>query len=237
MAKENSVHLLGDICEILNEDRTRIKLRIKKMGSNDAKFVYPIVELTDETEHLKKDICIGKKLLVHGYVKTYKSMETYECEHCHSKNTFEVYKTCICAQFALILSSADEDDYTNSVVLLGRVSREPAFKYIASRFSPVANTKYQLAVEINKNTTYFPWVTTFSTNAENNIDRLKVSSQILVNGQIQTRQIEKRCYCDSCLGKNDPIHEITEIAGMKTEYLRNCLPPCDFIPDNHKEIS
>lgn len=236
MAKENSVHLLGDIYGILNEEKTRIKLKIKKMGRNDNKFVYPVIELTDETEHLKKDICIGKRLLVHGYVKTYKSMVTYECGHCHSKNTIEIFKTCICAEFGLILSGYG-DEYTNSAVLLGRVFREPVFKYIENQPSPLSNTKYQLAVEINKNTAYFPWVTTFGAAACNNIDRLKVSSQVLVNGQIQTRHIQKISYCENCLKENLLANEITEIAGMKTEYLRNCLPSYDISCGNFKEIS
>lgn len=57
MAMQNTVQLLGNITEILNENK-----------KNDTKFVYPVIKLSKETEYLKNTLEIGKTILLEGKI-------------------------------------------------------------------------------------------------------------------------------------------------------------------------
>lgn len=221
MAKKNIVLLMGFINEILNKEGTLFTLQIRK---NDNKFVFPIIELTDDTYGIKDDIEVGNLISIVGKVKTTQKELKYPCPNCSEHITNKYIFTTITADKAFLLSSSTNEPFINKVVLLGTVCKEKEFKYIKGTRSPVGNTKYQMGVNRREpDKSDYPWITTFAKQAEEDAKRLNVGSQILVDGTINTRINQKDCTCAYC-GESITIQEPhTEILGITVEYLNNCL--------------
>lgn len=121
-----------------------------------------------------------------------------------------------------VVNSSIEDCYINKVMLLGTVCKELDFKYIESTYSKVANMKYQIAVNGKEvNTSNYPWVSTFARQAQEDKKRIQVGSQIMVEGELITRYVNKEypCKCGEIIKSSN---RQTEVSGTAVEYLNNC---------------
>lgn len=219
MAKKNVVHLMGIIEEIMTEDKSLISLKIRK---NANKFVYPLIEIDDE--EVKNKIEVGKIICVEGKVTTTPKEMVYKCPNCGGEVHNKFIFTTITAKKIVVIESAEQEPYINSVILLGTVCKEKEFKYIKGTKSPVGNTKYQIAVNRREpSSTDYPWISTFAKQAEEDANRIDVGSQILVDGVINTRLNTKQCVCEKCEEIIEVREHHTEILGSTVEYLNNCL--------------
>lgn len=221
MAKKNIVHLVGFVNEIISEDKTMFSLQIRK---NENKYIYPIIELSNETYAVKDKIEVGSIVCIEGKVTTAPKEMKYPCPSCEREIHNKYIFTTISASKVLVMHPATEEPFLNKVILLGTVCKEKEFKYIRGTKSPVANTKYQIAVNRKEpNSTDYPWVSTFARQAEEDAKRIDIGSQILVDGVINTRMNTKECACTNCGGVIEVKEPHTEVLGTTIEYLNNCI--------------
>lgn len=225
MAKKNKVVLMGFIDEIVSQEPFLFTVKIRK---NPRRFVYPIVELSEETMALKDKIKPGILVVVEGKVTTEKREEKYDCPNpsCPGKIIDRYIFTKVTAYSIKFVKEMEKnsDVFVNQVFLLGVVCREKDFRYIEGTKSPLGNTKYQLAVNRREpNKTDYPWVASFARQAEEDARRLQVGSQVMVDGILNTRKNEKECVCTLCNAKIEVVEHLTEVVANSVEYLNNCI--------------
>lgn len=224
MAKKNKVVLMGFVSEIMEMDgRFMFSLKIRK---NPKKFVYPIVELGRDTEHLREQIKVNSLLAITGKVKTDRKEEVYACPNasCNEKIVDKYLFTYVEADKIRFVRAAEKDPFINQIILLGTVCMEKEFKYIEGTRSPLGNTRYQLAVNRREpRESDFPWINSFARQAEEDAKRIQVGSQVLVDGILNTRKSEKERECSLCGSKVVVSEYLTEVVAETVEYLNNCV--------------
>lgn len=221
MAKKNKSYLLGYVHEFLSEDTFTIQIR-----KNEKRFVYPIVKLTEDQKHLKTLLTPGVLISVEGKITTEKRDERYECpmEGCNGVIVDNYVFTYVKADKIHIMNEVTEDPFMNNVILLGVVCNEKDFKYIQGTKSPIANTRYQVAVNRKgPNETDYPWIASFARQAEEDARRLDKGSQILIDGIINTRRNTKVCSCEKCESSIEVSEPLMEVVASSVEYLNNCM--------------
>jgi single-strand DNA-binding protein len=221
MAKKNCVHLLGYVDKFVEVEEGKMFFAIK-IRKNKNKFVYPIIEFTTKKFPNWIDLSIGKAVIVEGSIKTEDKEVFVDCPQCARRYKEKQVNTTIIAQKMFVVNSSIEDSYINKVMLLGTVCKELDFKYIESTYSKVANMKYQIAVNGREvSTSNYPWVSTFARQAEEDKKRIQVGSQIMVEGELITRYVNKEYTCE-CGETIKSSHGQTEVSGTSVEYLNNC---------------
>jgi single-strand DNA-binding protein len=161
-------------------------------------------------------------VIVEGSIKTEDKEVLVDCPQCARRYKEKQVNTTIVAQKMFIVDSKFEESYINKVMLLGTVCKELDFKYIESTYSQVANMKYQMAVNgRGVDVSDHPWVSTFARQAEEDKKRIQVGAQIMVEGELITRYVNKEhtCECGEIIKSS---HGQTEISGTAVEYLNNC---------------
>lgn len=225
MAKKNKVVLMGFIDEIMSQDPFLFTIKIRK---NPRRFVYPIIELGEETKDLKDKIKPSILIAVEGKITTEQREEKYDCPNpsCHEKIIDRYIFTKVTAHSIKFIKELERnsDVFMNQVFLLGVVCRDKDFRYIEGTKSPLGNTKYQVAVNRREpNATDYPWVASFARQAEEDARRLQVGSQVLIDGILNTRKNEKECVCTLCNSKIEVVEHLTEVVTNSVEYLNNCI--------------
>lgn len=221
MAKKNCVHLLGYVDKFVEVEEGKMFFSIK-IRKNKSKFVYPIIEFSTKKFPNWIDLSSGKAVIVEGSIKTEDKEVFVDCPQCAKRYKEKQVNTTIVAQKMFVVNSPIEDSYINKVMLLGTVCKELDFKYIESTYSKVANMKYQIAVNGREvSTSNYPWVSTFARQAEEDKKRIQVGSQIMVEGELITRYVNKEYTCE-CGEIIKSSHGQTEVSGTSVEYLNNC---------------
>lgn len=225
MAKKNKTVLMGFVHEIINQEPMMFTIKIRK---NPRRFVYPVIELGEEIQHLKSRIRPGVLIAVEGKVTTEQREEKYDCPNpnCHEKIIDRYVFTKVTAESLKFMREMERgsDVFINAVMLLGVVCREKDFRYIEGTKSPLGNTKYQIAVNRREpNATDYPWIASFARQAEEDARRLQVGSQVLVDGILNTRKNHKECTCTLCESKVTVEEHLTEVVSNSVEYLNNCI--------------
>ena len=221
MAKKNCVHLLGHVGKFVEAEEGRLFFTIK-IRKNKNKFVYPVVEFSTKKFPNWVDLSSGKMVIIEGTIKTEDKEVLIDCPQCARRYIEKQVNTTVVAQKMFVVDSRTEESYINKVMLLGTVCKEVDFKYIKSTYSDVANMKYQMAVNAKEvNVSNYPWVSTFARQAEEDQKRLQVGSQIMVEGELITRYVNKEYTCE-CGEIIKSSHGQTEVSGTAIEYLNNC---------------
>lgn len=221
MAKKNCVHLLGHVDKFIEAEEGRLFFKIK-IRKNKNKFVYPVVEFSPKKFPNWIDLSSGKMVIIEGTIKTEDKEVFVDCPQCARRYIEKQVNTTIVAQKMFVVDSKYEESYINKVMLLGTVCKELDFKYIESTYSKVANMKYQIAVNGKEvNSSNYPWVSTFARQAEEDKKRIQIGSQIMAEGELITRYVNKEYTCE-CGEIIKSSHRQMEVSGTSVEYLNNC---------------
>jgi single-stranded DNA-binding protein len=160
------------------------------------------------------------------------------CKHCGARNSNEgvivfvnpiytkvVEKELTLEQGTELLKNSCE--ISNQVHLVGMLCREPiGFHHDAKNLDI---TNYQLAVsrkfhileDSQDNRVDFPWIKSYGSIAKDDFKFLKKGSYVLIDGMIQSRDIQRKQTCCQC-GKEYEFNETAiDIVPYSTEYLRN----------------
>ena len=156
---------------------------------------------------------------------------------CRQKDVQEgllVYIEPIYAEKVCTLSSTDEcikylgqiREISNMAYIVGNLTRDPKKVKVkngptVTQYPIAINRKYNIRQDPATTKADFPWVKSYGQNAENDRDRLKMGSLVLIDGFLQSRSINRKCICSKCQGKYEWMDRAVEIVPYETEYLAN----------------
>ena len=121
-------------------------------------------------------------------------------------------------------------EISNQVSLLGYLVTEP--DYYRTQYGvditqyPIAvNRKYRIKDDEPSIKTDYPWIKSFNVIARKDAQLLKKSALVFIDGMIQTREITRKTFCDSCEDNFEFPDSAVEIVSYSTEYLNGCRTP------------
>jgi single-strand DNA-binding protein len=249
MARENTITLVGEVSSpitvALNKVHStyRVSFNVKTLRRN-GRTDFPRVNVFGLTEEQARKIFnefkIGEYVMVRGMISTKMAKKVIKCEGCGKEYESDALVTEVIAYSMPAHLNGEYEanelkEFANNLHMIGAVCSE-----VQSRISQsgVSMTQYQVAVnrkyhvKEKEDKTDFPWVKTFGRQAEEDEKDLKVSSQIYINGAIQTREVSKTIVCDECESVIKYVENLGEIVPQDVEYLNNCVFDEDPSPND-----
>lgn len=175
---------------------------------------------------------------VKGNVSTRDIPRITHCEHCGHQNTKKgvlLYITPIYCSKVESCSSEEECnellkkkcEISNQCIVAGNLCNDPEF-YIhnnglcQTQYQIALNRKFRVKEDPPEIKTDFPWIKSQGESARLDAQVLMKGSSVLVEGYIQTREIEQRAICEECGQEYKWKDRAMEIVPYSTEYLLNC---------------
>ena len=240
MARENTITLVGivnsPIAVTFNKIHStyRIAFNIQTLRRN-GRTDYPRINVfglsEEDARKIYEEFKIGAFIMARGMVSTKMTQKVIKCEGCGKEHVSDALVTEVIAYSKPVLLHGEYEanelrEFANNLHLIGAVCSD-----VQARKSPsgVSMTQYQIAVnrkyhvKEKEDKTDFPWVKTFGRQAEEDEKHLKVSSQIYINGAIQTREVSKTIVCEECESTINYVENLGEIVPQDVEYLNNCI--------------
>ncbi len=123
------------------------------------------------------------------------------------------------------LKNTNVKEVSNEVYIVGNLCTEPTK---IESLTTITAVKYQLAVprnyrlleSLNEDTDY-PWIKSFGKKAEEQLEKLMVGSQVLVNGHLNPRFYRGETECANCGNTFEYEDKTLEIVPYEVEYLRH----------------
>jgi single-stranded DNA-binding protein len=233
MAKENYVLLVGELqgSPIIDREDDKAKYVLKTLRRND-KIDFPVINvfdspLIDKVESFKE----GDYVIVKGFISTQEVVKGVVCPNCQGIVRAEGTVTEIYALENTNIGKGYDlesiKELSNTVIVLGSLCRDVEFRLLPNTGIPSA--QYQLAVNRKYNSkrqrdsyTDYPWVNSFGRQAEQDALRLETGSQVLIQGGVQTRNVQKAMVCENCQTGFKAEDFVAEIVPYSVEYLNNC---------------
>lgn len=230
MAMENYVLLIGLLENNPIFYENKVKFTIKTLRRNGREDNPIIVNYNEKVFEKAKDFKPNDFILVKGILSTREVIKSFNCPFCRESIQNQGTTTEVVAVDSFIIKGNDyvlEDfkEVSNNVTLLGSLCKEPNVRLLQK--TNTVSTQYQMAINRKLNlaseqSTDYPWINSFGSQAEKDAKVLKLSSQVFVNGGIQTRIVNKKNACPKC-GKGFSVEDyVTEIVPYSVEYLNNC---------------
>ena len=252
MARENTITIVGKVSSpisvALNKVHSTYRVAfnvetLRRNGRTDFPRINVFGLSEEQARKIFEEFKIGKFVMIRGMVSTKMVTKVIKCEGCGKEYESEALVTEVIAYSMPVLLEGEYDanllkEFANNLHMIGAVCSE-----IQSRKSPsgVSMTQYQVAVnrkyhvKEKEDKTDFPWIKTFGKQAEEDEKHLKVSSQVYINGAIQTREVNKTIVCDECESQIKYIENLGEIVPQDVEYLNNCIFDEHEVKDETKE--
>lgn len=174
---------------------------------------------------------------IKGVVSTRIVLKSHVCPNCQTKDTQEgllVYVEPIYAEKLITLENTEEcikhlekvREISNMAYIVGNLTRDPKKVKVkngptVTQYPIAINRKFNIRQDPASTKADFPWVKSYGQNAENDRDRLKIGSLVLVDGFLQSRSINRKCICSRCGTKYEWMDRALEIVPYETEYLAN----------------
>lgn len=248
--KENTIRLTGPVIKTginQNPDGTQEVVCVMGVirgfrhigdGRENVKIDRPVI-MSRNQDMIEKIITWHKNDIVNikGAIATRTVMKESTCPFCKQKNYKEGLNTYVEPIFGEKLFTTQDDsssirylntirEISNEVKIFGNLTREP--KKIKIRNGPVV-TQYPLAVRrkfiIREDSpsveTDFPWVKVYGQNAISDRERLRTSSQVYIDGILQSRGINMKSTCLNCGQRYEWKARALEIVPYETEYVKD----------------
>lgn len=176
-------------------------------------------------------------IFVKGSIATRKVKKKSQCTNCGADNTVEGVMVCIYPIWtARLMSMPDEQaaidwlvdnkEISNQVYAIGNLTRDPKkispkSNLIVTQYPIAIGRKYHFQQDPPEIKTDYPWVKAYGENAVSDRERLKIGSEIYVDGCIQARNVMRHHVCESCGQAYDWRDRAMEIVPFETEYLNS----------------
>ncbi len=210
----------------IGDGRENVKIDRPVIMSRNQKMLETII-----TWH-KNDI-----VTIKGAVASRTIMKESKCPHCNNVNSAEGLTTYVEPIFVRKLCTMKDDsesikylndhrEISNQVYIAGNLTRDP--KKIKIKNGPTV-TQYPLAASrvftIKEDSPSvdvdFPWVKAYGKNAYSDRERLKMGSEVSIDGIIQTRSLNRKTVCSHCGERYEWKERTQEVVPYETNYLRN----------------
>ena len=175
---------------------------------------------------------------IKGTISTRDIKRTSTCPHCGHQNTkmgVLLYITpiyCGVVETGITKEKGDEllkekCEISNECIVAGNLCNDPKFYrqnngLCQTQYQIALNRKFRVVEDPPEIKTDYPWVKSNGENAVSDCKFLKKGSSVLVNGYIQTREIEQKTVCEECSNEYEWRDQAMEIFSYSTEYLLNC---------------
>ena len=120
-------------------------------------------------------------------------------------------------------------EISNRVAIIGGVCKGPIYytdkqgrEYCS--FEIAASRRYRIPESTEEERVDYIWVKVYGKKKVEETKRLQTGSMVLIDGRIQTRNIERSIACDSCGGKFPYKEPVAELVAGYIGYLSNCKP-------------
>ena len=210
-------------------------------GKSFSKCDHPVImssnrDLLRKMEEWKENDLV----FVKGVIETKTVKKTSICPNCNTKNRIDgelVYIEPIhLLKYAHAESSeealrylVDNAEFSNQVYLQGSLCVDP--KKISPKEGLIV-TQYQIAVQraykgidgvdAKESGMIFPWVKSYGDNALYDRDHLHVNSEVMIDGFLQARNVERKAECAECGTKYNWQDKAMEVVPYITKYGWNC---------------
>lgn len=242
MARENSITLVGEVSKVpvvfYNEEHKNYRLVfVIKTVRRNGRIDYPHINVYGLSENEATDffrkIKIGCFVMVHGMITTKMISKKFRCENCGVITESESFITevisygrplCLQGTYEVL----DLAEYANNLSVIGTICTEVIGK---DSTSGVSLTQYQIAINRKYRVkehegvikSDYPWVKSFGAQADEDLKRLRKSSQVYITGALQTREMSRFVICENCSARLDYNESVAEIIPQDVEYLFNCV--------------
>ena len=248
--KWNEITLIGPVikCKVTEDAYGNAQAKVvvgvirgfRNIGDNrdNVKIDRPTI-MTRNKDLINKMITWKKNDIVNvvGAITTRTVNKTSICPFCKGQNTSEGLMVYIEPIFVEKLFTMADDsssiqylqtirEISNRARVAGNLCRDP--KKITIKNGPTV-TQYPLAVErkfkIKEDpptvTTDFPWVKVYGTNALSDRNFLHISSEVMIDGIVQTRSVNQKTVCKDCAKLYEWKDRVLELVPYETEYVAN----------------
>ena len=118
-------------------------------------------------------------------------------------------------------------EFSNQCIVAGNLCTDPIYYKYPNGMSQVQyqialNRKFRVKEDPPETKTDFPWVKSQGENAESDRKFLVNGSSVLIEGFVQTRNINQKVSCEECESEYSYKDQAMEIVPYSTEYLLNC---------------
>lgn len=212
-------------------------------------YQIPVVSRNERIIEKLENVGINDVVYIKGVVYTRNMINRHICENCGSIEDkpvtrafvvpidFIILKDHIEAETAKEFTKAHAE-FSNEVNIIGNICVGPK-RIGASRQSPLeyqlaVSRTYRIAEDGEETKTDYPWVVCYGQSTYMDEEVLQVSSQIMVNGFLKTREFLRHFECSECGEKFSIKCQAMEITPYHVEYLRNCNIPETEDPDSEE---
>lgn len=205
-------------------------------------------EILDIMETLKPYMMIECK----GVFTTKNISKAKICPHCKEKTSkpgvlsyispiyFDVRETGLDEMGARALLER-KCEISNSITAIGTVVKEPEFykdeNLSAMEYTIAINRKFYVQEDSTMSKTDYPVVKTFGHKAEEDHKRIKVGTELLINGMLQTKEFKNKIQCEHCGEINEFKDTSMEIIPYATEYLKGYYTEEEILEREQKKAA
>ena len=121
-------------------------------------------------------------------------------------------------------------EISNQLYLIGTLVRDPITHIIneqtgkcVTQYQLATNRRYHIPDPRNEDKTDYPWVKTINKQGNIDFENLRQGSVVMINGAIQSRDVERTAKCDVCEAEVKVTERVIELFPYSVEYLRDCF--------------
>lgn len=130
-------------------------------------------------------------------------------------------------------------EISNSVTIIGTATKEPEYykeeKYSVLQYPIAVNRKYYIPESQTVSKTDYPMIKTFGIKADEDHKRIKIGTEVLINGMLQTKEFMNKVLCTHCGAENELKDTSMEIIPYATEYLKGYVTEEEIAEQEQKD--
>lgn len=242
MARENTIALVGEVNKaptvFFNETHKNFRLAfVMKTVRRNGRTDYPRVNVYGLTEEEAKryfaELKEGRFVMIRGMITTKMVPKKFKCENCGVITECETLITEVISYGKPVCLEGKYEalqlaEFANNLSVIGAVctdviSRDATGSVALTQYQIAINRKYRVVEHEGVIKSDYPWVKSFGSQAEEDLKRLRKSSQVYISGALQTREITRFVICNHCSARLDYTESVAEIVPQDVEYLFNCV--------------
>ena len=156
---------------------------------------------------------------VKGVVATRPIKKSSYCPHCNTKNQYPgaiVYVNPIFCKKRCHMETDNEcyqylamrREVSNQCYVFGTLCRVPTRRKtgggtVYTQYQIALNRKFRIKADPEGLRSDYPWVKSYGENGEEDLKRLCVGSEVIIDGFLQTRNVNRHAVCGQALGDDD----------------------------------
>lgn len=219
---------------------------------NNLKYDCPII-MTGEPEKIAEMAKwhVNDMVEIKGTITTKEVNKSTLCKECGSKNIAEgnvvfinpIYlsarETGITKEQGLELLKK-RVEISNCATLIGTLCRD-VDTYVTEKglqitqYQLAVNRKYRIKDDAAENRTDFPWIKSYGEIGADDARFLHMGSVVLIDGMIQTREVNRKTTCSNCGNEYNWKDNALEIVPYSVEYLQNYILPEEYEKKQEEE--